>query len=69
MRHEPQYYQDYQNLHPRSQYHPQELALSDPEPMELDATQRFRVRDRLEEGKRQRNNECYNCGKTGHYVA
>jgi hypothetical protein len=67
--HEPQYYRDYQNLHPRSQHHPQELTSSDPEPMELDATQRFRVRDRTEEEKWRRNNECYSCGKTGHYAA
>jgi hypothetical protein len=37
--------------------------------MELDATQRFRVKDRAEEEKWQRNNKCYNCGKTGHYAA
>jgi hypothetical protein len=67
--HKPQYYQDYQNLYLRSQHHPQELTSSDPKPMELDATQRFRVRDRTEEEKWRRNNECYCCGKTGRYVA
>jgi hypothetical protein len=35
--------------------------------MELDATRRPRGKDRLEEEKGRRNNECYNCGKTGHY--
>jgi hypothetical protein len=37
--------------------------------MELDATRRFRFRNRIEEEKRRKNNECYNCGKTGHYAA
>jgi hypothetical protein len=37
--------------------------------MESDATCRFRLKDRSEEEKRRRNNECYNCGKTGHYAA
>jgi hypothetical protein len=43
--------------------------LSDPTPMELDATQRPQGKDRMEEEKRRRNNECYNCGKSGHYSA
>jgi hypothetical protein len=68
-RHKPQYYRDYQNVHPRSQYYPQELTSSDPKPMELDATWRFGVKDRAEEEQRRRNNEYYNCGKTGHYAA
>jgi hypothetical protein len=46
-RHEPQYYQ---NLHPRAPQ--QESASSDPEPMELDATRRFQLKDRSEEEKR-----------------
>jgi hypothetical protein len=62
--HKPQYYQ---NLHPRVPQ--QESASSDPEPMELDAIRRFRLKDRSEEEKWWRNNECYNCGKTGHYAA
>jgi hypothetical protein len=37
--------------------------------MELDATRRLKGKDRVEEEKRRRNNECYNCGKTGHYSA
>jgi hypothetical protein len=49
--HEPQYYQDYQNLYPRSQYYLQELTSLDPKPIDLDATQRFRVKDRVEEEK------------------
>jgi hypothetical protein len=62
--HEPQYYQ---NLHPKAPQ--QESASLDPEPMELDAIQRFQLKDRYEEEKRRRNNECYNCGKMGHYTA
>lgn len=62
-RSEPQYYREYQKPHQ------QEQALPDPEPMELDATRKFRFRNRVEEEKRRRNNECYNCGKTGHYAA
>jgi hypothetical protein len=37
--------------------------------MELDATRRFRVKDRVEKEKRRRNNECYNCWTTGYYAA
>jgi hypothetical protein len=62
--HEPQCYQ---NLHPRAPQ--QESASLDSEPMELDATRRFRLKDRSAEEKRRRNNEYYNCGKTGHYAA
>jgi hypothetical protein len=36
--------------------------------MELDVTQRFRFRNRIEEEKWRKNTECYNCGKTGHYA-
>jgi hypothetical protein len=43
--------------------------LSDPTPMELNATQRPRGKDRIEEEKRRRNNKCYNCGKSSHYSA
>jgi hypothetical protein len=50
-RHEPQYYRDYYTLHPRSQHYPQESTSLDPEPMELNTTQRFRVKDREEEEK------------------
>jgi hypothetical protein len=35
--------------------------------MELDMTRRSRGKDRVEEEKRRRNNECFNCGKTGHF--
>jgi hypothetical protein len=62
---EPQYYWDYQTGHSRNL----EPMLSDPTPMELDTTRRPRGKDRLEEEKRRRNNECYNCGKSGHYSA
>jgi hypothetical protein len=62
-RHESQYYQ---NIYPRAPQ--QESASSDPEPMELYATQSFRLKDKSEEEKRRRNNECYNCGKMGHYA-
>jgi hypothetical protein len=41
--------------------------MSDPTPMELDATWKPRGKDHMEEEKRRRNNECYNCGKTGHF--
>jgi hypothetical protein len=68
-RNEPQYYREYGNTHPRPLQHQQELALPDPEPMELDATRRFRFRNRTEEEKRRKNNQCYNCGKVGHYAA
>jgi hypothetical protein len=37
--------------------------------MELDATQRPQGKDRMEEEKRRRNKECYNCGNSGHYSA
>jgi hypothetical protein len=62
-RHEPQYYRD----HPTGPPQNNEPLLSDPTPMERDATRRPRGKDTLEEEKRRRNNECYNCSKTGHY--
>jgi hypothetical protein len=67
-RNEPQYYQEYGNAHLKPLQHQQEPALLDPEPMELDTTRRFRFRNWIEEEKRQKNNECHNCGKTGHYA-
>jgi hypothetical protein len=50
-RNEPQYYREYGNAHPKPLQHQQEPALPDPEPMELDATRRFRFRNRIEEKK------------------
>jgi hypothetical protein len=41
---------------------------SDPEPMELDSTRRPKPRDRAEDDKQKRNNECFNCGRMGHYA-
>jgi hypothetical protein len=64
-RNEPQYYRDHQTGHS----HNPKTMLSDPTPMELDATRRPRGKDRMEEEKRRRNNECYNCGKSGYYSA
>jgi hypothetical protein len=64
-RNEPQYYRDHQTGYPRNP----EPMLSDPTHMELDATRRPRGKDRMEEETRRRNNECYNCGKSGHYSA
>jgi hypothetical protein len=43
--------------------------MSDPTPMELNATYRSRGKDRVEQEKRRRNNECFNCGKTGYFSA
>jgi hypothetical protein len=37
--------------------------------MELDSTHRPKPRDRAEDDKRKRNNECFNCGRMGHYAA
>jgi hypothetical protein len=37
--------------------------------MELDSTRRPKPRDRAEDDKRNRNNECFNCGRMGHYAA
>jgi hypothetical protein len=68
-RNEPQYYQEYGNAYPKPLQHQQEPALLDPEPMALDATRRFQFRNRIEEEKQQKNNECYNCGKMGYYAA
>jgi hypothetical protein len=62
---EPQYYRDHQT---RYSYNPEPM-LSDPTPIELDATRRPQGKDRMEEEKRRRNNEYYNCGKSGHYSA
>lgn len=62
-RYEPQY----QNFHQKNNH--QGSTFSEPEPMELDATWRGKPRDKAEEEKRRRNNECYNCGRTGHYAA
>jgi hypothetical protein len=64
-RNEPQYYRDHQTGYSRNL----KPMLSDPTPMELDATWRPRGKDRMEEEKRRRNNKCYNCGKSGHYSA
>jgi hypothetical protein len=47
-RNEPQYYQEHQYVHPRNS----ELTTSDPIPMEIDATQKPRGKDRAEEEKR-----------------
>jgi hypothetical protein len=64
-RNEPQYYREHQYVHPRNL----ELTTSDLIPMEIDATRKPRGKDCAEEEKRRRNNECYNCGKSGHYSA
>jgi hypothetical protein len=63
-----QYYQEFQDTHVS---HPctHESPMSDPTPMELDVTHRSRGKDRVEEEKRRRNNECFNCRKTGHFSA
>jgi hypothetical protein len=37
--------------------------------MELDSTQRPRTRDKIEDEKCKRNNECFKCGKMGYYAA
>jgi hypothetical protein len=37
--------------------------------MELDSTHRPKPRDRAEDDRRKRNNECFNCGRMGHYAA
>jgi hypothetical protein len=66
---ESQYYQEYPNTRQKLLQYPQQLALPDPEPMELDATRRFRFRNLIEEEKPWKNNKCYNCGKMGHYAA
>jgi hypothetical protein len=62
-RNEPQYYREHQYVHPCNS----ELTTSDPIPMEIDTTRKTRGKDRAEEEKRRRNNECYNCGKSGYY--
>jgi hypothetical protein len=49
--------------------HMHESPMSDPTPMELDATRRSGGKDQVEEEKRRRNNECFNCRKTGHFSA
>jgi hypothetical protein len=67
-RNDNQYYREFRDTHvshPRTH----ESPMSDPTPMELDATRRSRGKDRVEEEKRRRNNECFNCGKTGHFSA
>jgi hypothetical protein len=48
-RNEPQYYREYQNTYHKLLQHQQEQALPQPEPMELDATSRFRFRNQVEE--------------------
>jgi hypothetical protein len=37
--------------------------------MELDSTRRPRPRDKIEDEKHKRNNECFNYGTMGHYAA
>jgi hypothetical protein len=37
--------------------------------MQLDSTHRPKPRGRAEDNKRKRNNECFNCGRMGHYAA
>jgi hypothetical protein len=66
-RNDNQYYREFRDTHV-SDPHTHESPMSDPIPMELDATCRSRGTDRVEEEKR-RNNECFNCGKTGHFSA
>jgi hypothetical protein len=63
-RYEPQFHH-----HPYMKGPNHESRPSDPEPMELDSTQRPRPRDKIEDEKHKRNHECFNCGKMGHYAA
>jgi hypothetical protein len=37
--------------------------------MELDSTRRPEPRNRAEDDKQKTNNECFNCGRMGHYAA
>jgi hypothetical protein len=67
-RNDNQYYREFRDTHV-SQPRAHENQMSEPTPMELDATRRTRGKDRMEEEKRKRNQECYNCGKTGHFSA
>jgi hypothetical protein len=63
-RYEPQFHH-----HPDTKGPNHESQPSDPEPMQLDSTWRPRPRDKIEDDKHKRNNECFNCGKMGHYAA
>jgi hypothetical protein len=67
-RNDNQYYWEFWDTHVS---HPRtyESPMSDPTPMELDATHRSRGKDQVEEEKRRRNNECFNCRKTRHFSA
>jgi hypothetical protein len=67
-RNDNQYYREFRDTHV-SQPRTHENQMSEPTPMELDATRRTRGKDRMEEEKWRRNQEFYNCGKTGHFSA
>jgi hypothetical protein len=67
-RNDNQYYHEFRDTYV-SHPHMHESPMSDPIPMELDVTHRSRGKDRVEEEKRRRNNECFNCGKTGYFSA
>jgi hypothetical protein len=64
MRYEPQFHHHLYTKGPNHESRP-----SDPKPMELDSNRRPRPRDKIEDEKHKRNNECFNCGKMGHYAA
>lgn len=60
-RNEPQYYQQHPSPKPEAQ-------LPDPDPMELDATRRYKSNQYQPGGYRPRpRGNCYNCGKPGHF--
>jgi hypothetical protein len=69
-RNEPQFWDHQAQRQPTPQ--PQaanEYRLPDPDPMELDATRRFRYSGPIDMDKRKKNGSCFNCGRMGHYSA
>jgi len=67
-RNEPQFYHEQPRRQTWGQRRP-EPVLPDSDPLELDATRRYRFsgRSRAEGEERRRNNECFQCGKPGHF--